>query len=75
MTDEQITRYKYCESYLNDLNIWKNKLPFKIQQFGCGSSQPAIEFELEKLHRSMFEKIRTVMNNTIHDVKKKIDEI
>ena len=75
MTDKQITRYEYCKKYLSYLNKWKNELPFKIQQFGCGSGQPSIEYELEEIHNTMYNDIIDIIKEVIVEVEVKIEEI
>lgn len=55
MTQEQIEEYKYCEEYLQFIKVIKEKIPFNIQKYGCGSKAPVMEHVLEKIHRTMWE--------------------
>ena len=75
MTKEQITKFEYCKNHLERISVWKEKLPFEIQQYGCGSSVPSIEYTLEKIHREMFEKVRGAMNEATDKVQEIIDGI
>ena len=75
MTKEQITKFEYCKNHLECISDWKERLPFKIQQYGCGSSAPSIEYTLEKIHREMFEKVRVTMDEANDKVQEIIDGI
>jgi len=75
MTDKQMTEYEYCKAYLFELKSWTEQLPFTIQNFGCGSRQPPIEHDLERIHRTMFEDVRASINKVIKEVEEKITKI
>ena len=74
MTKTQILEYEYCNKHLLLIPEWKNKLPFGIQKYGCGSGTPNIEHSLEKIHQDMYtsvfkaiqraeEQIQNIVNN------------
>jgi len=75
MTEFQITKYEYCKEHLNLLEKWKKNLPFSIQQYGCGSGQPSVEFALEEIHRDMFTNIRDLMDGATVKIQEMIDQI
>ena len=75
MTKEQIQKYEYCKKHLECIADWKEKLPFGIQKYGCGSNVPNIEHTLEHIHREMFEKVRTAMTEANEKVQKLIDGV
>ena len=75
MTEEQIIKFEYCKKHLELLKNWKEKLPFGIQQYGCGSTVPNIEHSLEKIHVKMFESVRAAMNEANKDIQKIVDGI
>lgn len=75
MTKEQIQKHAYCNKYLSDLKLLKERSPFKIQHFGCGSKSPRIEHDLESIHRTMYQNIESAINETeakILEIIKKI---
>ena len=75
MTKEQIEKFEYCKNHLKCISDWKERLPFKIQQYGCGGSSPSIEHTLESIHREMIEKVRLAMNEATDKVQEIIDGI
>lgn len=75
MTKEQIVKFEYCKNHLKCISGWTEKLPFKIQQYGCRSSAPDIEHTLERIHGEMFEKIRVAMNDATDKIQGIIDDI
>ena len=75
MTKEQITKYEYCNKHLQGIKNHLENLPFKIQQYGCGQSQPNIEHTLERIHREMYEKVVSVIKEAETKVQKIVDEI
>jgi hypothetical protein len=75
MTEEQIITYEYCKKDIAQLKGWKEKLPFGHQNHGCGSQVPNIEHELEQIHRTMYEVVRSAMNAAIEEIEKKINSI
>lgn len=75
MTKEQIEIYEYCKKYLGKLATYKEKLPFKSQEFGCGSSRPKIEFELENIHKDIYAQISKAMADANTKVEKIIEDL
>ena len=75
MTEQQTVSYEYCADYLKCLAQWKEKLPFRIQKYGCGTGAPSIEYKLEELHRKMFESVIRSIDITSRDVKEIIKEL
>ncbi len=75
MTKEEITKYEYCKEYLKCLDQWKDKLPFGIQKYGCGTGQPNIEYALENVHQEMYKTIRDIMEEVKVKVQAIIDKI
>jgi hypothetical protein len=75
MNKEQIQKYEYCKKHLESITEWKEKLPFKIQKYGCSSNSPQIEHILEEIHRDMYEKIWASMKEANNKVQKVIDEL
>ena len=75
MTKEEIIKYEYCKEYLGSLNAYRQKLPFKIQKYGCGTGNPNIEFTLEDIHQKMYNKVITAMKDAEEQVQKIIDNI
>ncbi len=75
MTPEQIETYEYCKKYLGKLKEYREKLPFGSQEFGCSSKSPKIEHNLERIHKDMWEKIFTIMNETQIKVNKIIEKL
>lgn len=71
MTKEQIETYEYCKKYLVKLEEYSKSLPFKSQEFGCGSNRPNIEYNLEKVHQSM----HTVVFNAMQEAKDMVNKI
>jgi len=71
MEIEQIEIYEYCKKYLKKLDTYTETLPFKSQEFGCGSKQPNIEYELENIHKKMYSEVF----NAMHNANKKVNEI
>lgn len=57
MTKEQIKAYEYCKADLQKIKGWKEKLPFGVQNHGCGSQDDRITFELEDIHRQMYSAV------------------
>lgn len=72
MTKDQIEKYEVCKKDLQQLESWKTKLPFGAQNHGCGSSSPAIYFELEKIHYEMHNKVLSAINEAIKVIEGKI---
>lgn len=70
MTSEQITNYEYCKDYLECIKEIKEKLPFKIQQFGCASQSPRIEHTLEAIHKHTFVEVIDAINTAQDQVQK-----
>ena len=75
MTKEQIEIYEVCKKDLEQLKIWKTKLPFKKQNHGCGSRDPNIYFVLEDIHQKMYDKVVGAINEAINDIEDKIDKL
>lgn len=75
MTEQDIKKFNYCDSYLNKIKVWKDELPFGWQVYGCGSRAPAIEHELESIHREMNKSVNDAINLAQSKVEKIIEEI
>lgn len=75
MTKEQIQTYEYCNKYLSDLRAYKEKLPYSFQKFGCGSQSPAIEHQLERYHRKMYDDTLKSIEAAIYSVEKIIEAL
>lgn len=77
MKAEQITKYQYCEKYANLLIAKKESLDkiFPVQNFGCGTGQPIIEYKLEDIHRNTHALIMMAIKKAQEEVQKLIDEI
>lgn len=75
MTKEQIEIYEYGKKYLLKLEDYKKNLPFKSQEFGCGSGRPSIEFQLENIHKIMYEAVFNAMHSAGESVNKIIEEL
>jgi hypothetical protein len=75
MTKEQITKYEYCKKHLQGIKNHLENLPFKIQQYGCGQSQPNIEYTLEKIHIEMYTNVVSAIKEAESKVQKIVDEI
>lgn len=75
MTKEQIEIYEYCKKDIEQLKLWKDKLPFKNQNHGCGSQVPKIEHELEGVHREMFDSVSKAIDHAIDKIEEKIKNI
>ena len=75
MTAEQIQRYEYCTEYLKCLKQYKEKIPFAIQKYGCGTGRPSIEFTLDNMHAEMYRKVHKSIDDTIDSVQKIIEKI
>lgn len=71
MTEQQIEIYEYCKNHIQKIENWKEKLPFQIQQYGCGSQTPNIEHDLEKMHQEMVRNIQKELNK----VKKACEDL
>ena len=71
MTTEQIETYEYCKKYLAKLEQYGKDLPFKTQEFGCGSGRPSIEYDLENIHKAMHNAVFIAM----HAAKEKVEKI
>jgi hypothetical protein len=74
MTKEQIEQYEYCKKYLALIKEWKGKLPFGIQQYGCGSNAPKLEHTLESIHKGMHTKVMEAIEEAASKVQILIDE-
>lgn len=73
MTKEQIEIFEYCKKDIEQLKAWKGKLPFGIQNHGCGSQSPNIEHQLEAVHRAMYKSVAKAMEiatDTIENIIK-----
>lgn len=75
MTEQQTVVYDYCKEYLKCLTQYKEKIPFAIQKYGCGSGRPSIEFTLDNLHAEMYKKTIRAICDTEGKVKKIIEEL
>jgi hypothetical protein len=75
MTKEQIEKYEILKKDLQKLENWKENLPFGRQNHGCGSKDGRIFFELEDIHRQMYESVELAMNKAVSDIRKMIDEL
>ena len=75
MTEDQIQTYEYCTKYLKFIKDSKEQLPFKYQHHGCGSRQPSIEYELERVHVEMYKGIIAEINEAEYKVKKIIEKL
>lgn len=75
MNAKQIEIYKYCQEDLDKIKEWEKKLPFGIQNHGCGSQRPAIEFELEKIHKEMYLSVISAIEFAKININKKIESI
>ena len=75
MTKDQIEKWEYCNEYMQTLETYKKNLPFGIQNYGCGTGRPSIEFTLEKIHKEMYNKIQQAMKEATNEVQKIIEEI
>ena len=71
MNKYQITKYKYCETHLQQIKTYLKNLPFKIQKYGCGSNVPNIEHQLEEIHKEMYLKVEL----SIKEAEKKVEII
>ena len=74
MTKEQIEKYEFCKSHLSVIKDWKDKLPHGIQKYGASSLSPAIEHELERIHRNMHETIREAYDDASAAIQAIIEE-
>jgi len=75
MTREQITKFEYCSKHLLMIQEWKEKLPFSVKQYGCGTGRPNIEYTLEHTHNDMYSdviaaisKAEYIVNNIIENI-------
>lgn len=75
MTEEKIQTYEYCKEHIKKIDGFKEKLPFGVQVYGCGTGSPRIEFELEELHREMYRSIITIIDETRAKIQLKIDKL
>lgn len=75
MTQDGIKTYEYCKKDLEQLKKWKETLPFKIQNHGCGSQSPDIEYKLEDIHREMYREVIDALDKAIQKVEKEIEGI
>ncbi len=75
MTQDQITKYEYCDNHLKFIKQIQKELPFKVQRYGCGSQVPNIEHELESIHRKMYQEVTAAINRAKENVEHIIEEI
>lgn len=75
MTAKQIQTYEYCKKYLAKLEGHVANLPFKSQEFGCGSTSPIIEHSLEKIHKEMYEAVFHAIWSAQQEVDKIIADL
>ena len=75
MTKEQIDIYEICKNDIEQLKLWKTKMPFGNQNHGCGSRDASIYFELEKIHRKMHITATTAMDEAIKTIEERIEKL
>ena len=75
MTKEQIEIYELCKKDLEQVKLWKTKLPFGNQNHGCGSRDANIFFELEKIHSKMHTTVINSMDEAIKEIEDKISKL
>jgi len=75
MTKEQIEIYEYCKSDIIQIKNWLEKMPFKIQNHGCGSGVPKIEHTLEDIHTTMYGECYSAMHGAIEKIEEIIKKI
>lgn len=75
MTEQQITTYEYCTEYLKCIKTYKEKIPFGIQKYGCGTGRPSIEFTLDNMHAEMYRKVIAAICETEDRVRQIIEKI
>lgn len=75
MTPKQIQTYEYCKKHLKFLSDIRSKLPFKAQKYGCGSRNPSIEHQLQRIHSEMTTSIYNALNESQRRVQEIIDEL
>ena len=59
---------------MDKLKDWKSKLPFGIQNHGCGSQSPRIYFELEEIHRKMYDSVAKAIDDATKEIENKIEK-
>ena len=75
MTKEQIQNYEYFKDHLSNIKRFRKDLPFGIQMYGCGSSDPKITFTLDKIHRDMYNDVIKALNTANDRVQKLLDKL
>jgi hypothetical protein len=75
MTKEQIEIYEYCKADIQKLKGWKEKLPFGYQNHGCGSQDAKITFELEDIHREMYQAVCKAIEIAEGKINDKINKL
>jgi len=77
MTKEQIVTYKYASGYLEYLKSKKNDIRkyFPNQRYGCSSGSPNIEFRLQEINLSTYQRILKALDSAIDEVEELIEKI
>lgn len=75
MTEKQIQDYEYIKTDIAQLKKWRDTLPFKKQNHGCGSQAPAIEYRLEEIHREMYTRVIDAIGKAFYEMEKLLEEI
>lgn len=77
MTQEQITKYTYCEKYMKQLESKMEAIEkvFPIQNYGCGTGSPSIEYILEEVNRKTHRAIMSSIRDAMKEVQTIIDSI
>ena len=77
MTQEQITKYTYCEKYMKQLELKMEAIEkvFPIQNYGCSSGSPSIEYILQDKHSKTHRAIMSSIRDAMKEVQTIIDSI
>lgn len=75
MTQEQIDNLGICQTYARKLKDIKENLPMKPYFFGCGSQSPPMEHTVEEVHRSLYKKVLTAIEDAEEELRGLIREI
>ena len=75
MNKKEIEKYEYCKKHLGFIEEIKNKIPFGIQKYGCGTGRPNIEYSLEKIHNKMYEDVFKAIAEAKETIEKIVEEI
>ena len=75
MTQEQIKNYEYCKKHLTDLSAMEEKSQFEPQMYGCGSRDERITFELQDIHKDMYNSIQAAIKEAKQKINDKIEKL